>query len=78
MTNAPEFNAANDAETSIWPNFEAELTATTKATVVSGHGYPAERREISPEPTGWQASGAASTTLGSTGQLTEVSRETFR
>jgi hypothetical protein len=32
----------------------AEATAATAATVASGLGYPAERIETSPEPTGWQ------------------------
>ena len=43
-------------------NETAKLTAaieagvTAEATVVSGHGYPNNRVESSPEPTGWQAS----------------------
>jgi len=28
-------------------------TSVTKPTVVSGLGYPADRKEESPEPTGW-------------------------
>ncbi len=32
----------------------AEALAVTAATVVSGLGYPADRKETSPEPTGWQ------------------------
>ncbi|MEN9342912.1 MAG: hypothetical protein RIR24_499 [Actinomycetota bacterium] len=28
-------------------------TSVTKATVVAGLGYPADRKEESPEPTGW-------------------------
>ncbi len=32
---------------------QAEQTAVTKATVVSGLGYPSDRKETSPEPTGW-------------------------
>lgn len=31
----------------------AEQTATAKATVVSGLGYPNGRNTSSPEPTGW-------------------------
>ncbi len=56
----------------------AETSAITPATVVPGHGYPANRLETSPDSTGWRASGTGSTSLGATGQLTEVSRETFR
>jgi hypothetical protein len=56
----------------------AETSAITPATVVPGHGYPADRLETSPESTGWRASGAGSTSLGTTGKLMEVSRETFR
>jgi hypothetical protein len=33
----------------------AEETAVTQRSVVSGLGYPNGREEISPEPTGWQA-----------------------
>ena len=36
----------------------ANETAVTAATVRPGHGYPADRIEKSPEPTGWQGSGA--------------------
>lgn len=32
----------------------AEASAVTAPTVVSGLGYPADRIETSPEPTGWQ------------------------
>jgi hypothetical protein len=32
---------------------EFEDTSVTKATVVAGLGYPADRKEVSPEPTGW-------------------------
>jgi hypothetical protein len=32
---------------------EAEKTSVTKATVVTGLGYPNGREETSPEPTGW-------------------------
>jgi hypothetical protein len=31
----------------------AEHTAVTAATVVAGLGYPSDRKETSPEPTGW-------------------------
>jgi len=31
----------------------AEVSAVTAPTVVSGLGYPADRKESSPEPTGW-------------------------
>jgi len=60
------------------PQTEAERTAVTHPTVVSGHGYPAHRAEQSPSPTGWHASGPTSTTPGSLGTLEEVSRETSR
>jgi len=36
----------------------ADETSVTPATVRAGHGYPADRIETSPEPTGWQGSGA--------------------
>ena len=36
----------------------ASETAVTAATVRPGHGYPADRIETSPEPTGWQGSAA--------------------
>ena len=39
-------------------NSVANDTAVTAATVRPGHGYPADRIETSPEPTGWQGSGA--------------------
>jgi hypothetical protein len=48
---------------------EAEATAVTKATVVSGLGYPNGRNEQSPSPTGWQTPTEA-------GTVTNVSRET--
>jgi hypothetical protein len=32
---------------------QAEQSSVTKATVVAGLGYPADRKEVSPEPTGW-------------------------
>ncbi|MFY7819498.1 MAG: hypothetical protein ACOVP3_01465 [Rhodoluna sp.] len=57
---------------------EAERTAATQPTVVPGHGYPANRAETSPSPTGWHASGSTSTAPGSLGTLEEVSRETSR
>ena len=60
------------------PQTEAERTAVTQPTVVSGHGYPANRDETSPAPTGWHASGATSSAPGSLGTLEEVSRETSR
>ena len=60
------------------PQTEAERTAVTQPTVVSGHGYPADRAEVSPSPTGWHASGPKSTAPGSLGTLEEVSRETSR
>ncbi len=41
-------------------NSVANETAVTAATVRPGHGYPADRLETSPEPTGWQGSGADS------------------
>jgi hypothetical protein len=60
------------------PQTEAERTAVTQPTVVSGHGYPANRDEVSPSPTGWLASGPTATNPGSLGTLEEVSRETSR
>ncbi|WP_296631043.1 hypothetical protein [Rhodoluna sp.] len=33
---------------------EAEKSSVTAPTVVSGLGYPNDRLETSPEPTGWQ------------------------
>jgi hypothetical protein len=42
----------------------AESSAVTAPTVVAGLGYPADRKEISPEPTGWQVN------------VSDVSRET--
>lgn len=32
----------------------AETTAETPATVREGLGYPNDRQEVSPQPTGWQ------------------------
>lgn len=40
---------------SINSNQQSELTAVTAATVAPGLGYPADRIENSPEPTGWIA-----------------------
>jgi hypothetical protein len=34
----------------------AESSAVTAPTVVAGLGYPADRKETSPEPTGWNVS----------------------
>lgn len=54
-------------------SIEAEATAVTKATVVSGLGYPNGRDESSPTPTGWQEP----TELGSVTHIaSNVSRET--
>jgi hypothetical protein len=49
----------------------AAATAVTTATVVPGLGYPANRLEVSAEPTGWQHS-------IETFDVTNVSRETSR
>ena len=49
----------------------SEVTAVTTATVVPGLGYPANRLEVSAEPTGWQHS-------IETFDVTHVSRETSR
>ena len=38
------------------PNNIPAESGATQASVVSGLGYPNGRREVSPEPTGWQAS----------------------
>ena len=47
----------------------AEVSAVTAPTVVAGLGYPADRKETSPEPTGWNVSN---------GEFdSNVSRETF-
>ncbi len=46
----------------------AELSAQTPATVREGLGYPNDRKESSPEPTGWQS-------LDTT-NIEHVSRET--
>jgi len=53
---------------------ELEKTVETKATVVPGLGFPADRIETSAEPTGWQADNESQ-------EITQidvkVSRETF-
>lgn len=41
----------------------AESSAVTAPTVVAGLGYPADRKEVSPEPTGWNASDVSRETL---------------
>ena len=41
----------------------AETSAVTAPTVVAGLGYPADRKEVSPEPTGWNVSRETSETL---------------
>ncbi len=41
----------------------AEASAVTAPTVVSGLGYPADRIETSPEPTGWQQQNVSRETL---------------
>ena len=51
----------------------AEATAVTKATVVSGLGYPNGREETSPSPVGWQTQTAETTIIEK-----QVSRETSR
>ncbi len=51
----------------------AGTTAVTKATVVSGLGYPNGREEFSPSPVGWQANTAEIITIEK-----QVSRETSR
>lgn len=65
-------NTPNQLETA------AERDVSTPATVVPGHGFPANRLESSPEPTGWLASGENSNAPGTLGGLTKVSRETSR
>jgi hypothetical protein len=47
----------------------AESSAVTAPTVVAGLGYPADRKETSPEPTGWNVSNVEFDA--------NVSRETF-
>lgn len=49
----------------------AEQTAVTKATVAPTLGFPAERIDTSPAPTGWQHTVMS-------GEFTNVSRETSR
>ena len=44
----------------------------TQPTVKPGLGYPADRVETSPTPTGWQAGSAS----GETQEVVNVSRET--
>ncbi len=34
---------------------EADRESVTKPSVAQGLGYPLDRKEVSPEPTGWQA-----------------------
>ena len=51
------------------PISQAEQSAVTGPTVVKGLGYPINREEISPEPTGW---------IHSTVEIEKVSRETSR
>ncbi|MFM7013535.1 MAG: hypothetical protein ACKOXT_00895 [Actinomycetota bacterium] len=46
----------------------AESTAVTKSTVVRGLGYPNDRLESSPQPTGW---------LVDNSEVSKVSRGTF-
>lgn len=46
----------------------AETTAETPATVREGLGYPNDREETSPQPTGWQGLDTA--------DIEHVSRET--
>lgn len=48
----------------------ADDTSVTQATVVSGLGYPMERDEQSPEPTGWMG-------LSEAKDIVNVSRETL-
>jgi len=43
----------------------AENSAVTAPTVVAGLGYPADRKETSPEPTGWNVSRETLTKIGS-------------
>jgi hypothetical protein len=50
---------------------QAEETSVTKASVVPGLGYPADRIETSQAPTGWQHT-------VDNGEFTIVSRETSR
>jgi hypothetical protein len=41
---------------------EAEKSSVTAPTVVSGLGYPNDRQETSPAPTGWQEDVSRETT----------------
>jgi hypothetical protein len=43
----------------------AENSAVTAPTVVAGLGYPADRKETSSEPTGWNVSRETITKIGS-------------
>jgi hypothetical protein len=45
---------------------EAEKDTVTPATVVAGLGFPLDRKEASPEPTGWQIP------VGSDGSTKEI------
>jgi hypothetical protein len=51
------------------PEQPAEATSVTKPSVAAGLGYPNDRKESSPHPTGW---------LVENPEITEVSRETSR
>ena len=55
----------------MFEQIEAEATVVTAPTVAPGLGFPANRVEVSPAPTGWQHTVA-------TGTFTNVSRETSR
>lgn len=48
---------------------QAEETSVTKPSVYKGLGYPMNREEESPNPTGWQGSGLEN--------IEHVSRETL-
>ena len=54
-------------------DMQAEVSAATPPTVVPGLGYPNDRRETSPEPTGWQANPEEKLVIEK-----KVSRETNR
>ena len=62
----------------------AEVSAVTAPTVVAGLGYPADRKETSPEPTGWNVSredrARSSDALSESwaDNLVDVSRETSK
>jgi hypothetical protein len=49
------------------PEQPAESTSVTKPSVAQGLGYPHDREESSPQPTGW---------LVDNSEISEVSRET--